>query len=57
VVAELPEWEQLRETAARIKDQALATLDDQLERLEQSVTAAGGQVHWARRHRGVRAGR
>ena len=47
-VAELPEWEQLRETAARIKDEALASLDQQLEQLEQSVTAAGGHVHWAR---------
>jgi L-lactate dehydrogenase complex protein LldF len=47
-VAELAEWEQLRETAARIKDQALASLDQQLEQLEQSVTAAGGRVHWAR---------
>jgi L-lactate dehydrogenase complex protein LldF len=48
IVAELPEWEQLRETAAQIKDESLSTLDHQLERLEQSVTAAGGQVHWAR---------
>jgi L-lactate dehydrogenase complex protein LldF len=47
-VAELPEWEQLREAAARIRDEALSSLDQQLERLEQSVTAAGGQVHWAR---------
>ncbi len=47
-VAELPEWEQLRETAARIKDEALASLDQQLEQLEQSVVAAGGHVHWAR---------
>ena len=47
-VAELAEWEQLRETAARIKDEALASLDQQLEQLEQSVTAAGGHVHWAR---------
>jgi L-lactate dehydrogenase complex protein LldF len=47
-VAELPEWEGLREAAARIKDEALSTLDRQLERLEQSVIAAGGRVHWAR---------
>ena len=47
-VAELAEWEQLSETAARIKDEALASLDQQLEQLEQSVTAAGGHVHWAR---------
>ena len=48
VVAELPEWEQLRETAARIKDEVLSGLDGHLERLEASVTAAGGDVHWAR---------
>jgi len=48
VVAELPDWEQLRETGAEIKDRALLTLDHQLERLEESVTAAGGIVHWAR---------
>jgi L-lactate dehydrogenase complex protein LldF len=48
VVAELPEWEQLRETAARIKDEVLRGLDGHLERLEASVTAAGGKVHWAR---------
>ena len=33
---------------AAIKDRALATLPEQLERLEAAVTAAGGQVHWAR---------
>ena len=48
VVAELPEWEQLREAAARIKDEVLNHLDVHLEQLETSVTAAGGHVHWAR---------
>jgi L-lactate dehydrogenase complex protein LldF len=48
VVAELSDWEQLRDAAAAIKARALATLPEQLERLEASVTAAGGVVHWAR---------
>lgn len=48
VVAELPGWETLRETAAAIKDEVLGSLDVHLERLEASVTAAGGHVHWAR---------
>jgi L-lactate dehydrogenase complex protein LldF len=48
VVAELDDWEALRDAAAAIKARALATLPEQLERLEASVTAAGGVVHWAR---------
>jgi L-lactate dehydrogenase complex protein LldF len=48
VVAELPDWEQLRDAGAAIKARAMATLPEQLELLEQHVTAAGGQVHWAR---------
>jgi L-lactate dehydrogenase complex protein LldF len=48
VVAELPDWEQLRDAGAAIKARAMATLPEQLERLERNVTAAGGQVHWAR---------
>ena len=47
-VAEVPQWEALREAAARIKDEVLGNLDIQLERLEKSVSAAGGHVHWAR---------
>ncbi|MGO9975494.1 MAG: LutB/LldF family L-lactate oxidation iron-sulfur protein [Solirubrobacteraceae bacterium] len=47
-VAEVPEWEQLRRDAARIKDEVLGNLDVHLRRLEETVTAAGGQVHWAR---------
>jgi L-lactate dehydrogenase complex protein LldF len=47
-VAEVPDWQQLREQAARIKDELLGNLDLHLERLEQRLTAAGGQVHWAR---------
>jgi L-lactate dehydrogenase complex protein LldF len=48
VVAEVDDWEALREAGARIKEQALRHLDVHLERLEQSVTVAGGTVHWAR---------
>ncbi len=48
VVDELPDWQQLRDAGAAIKARALATLPEQLERLEASVEAAGGTVHWAR---------
>ena len=47
-VAEVPDWEALREAGAAIKARAMATLPEQLERLEASVTGAGGVVHWAR---------
>jgi L-lactate dehydrogenase complex protein LldF len=48
VVAELPDWQQLRDAGAAIKAHAMATLPEQLEHLEAAVTAAGGVVHWAR---------
>jgi L-lactate dehydrogenase complex protein LldF len=48
VVGELPDWEALRDAGAAIKEHALATLPEQLERFEAAVTAAGGTVHWAR---------
>lgn len=47
-VAEVPDWEALREAGAEIKERALRHLDVHLERLEESVTRAGGTVHWAR---------
>jgi L-lactate dehydrogenase complex protein LldF len=47
-IAELPDWEALREAGAAIKTRAMATLPEQLERLEAAVTRAGGTVHWAR---------
>ncbi len=47
VVAELPDFEQLRESAAAIKDDALGRLDQLLEELERTVTSAGGHVHFA----------
>jgi L-lactate dehydrogenase complex protein LldF len=46
-VAELADWEQLRQAAKAIKDHTLANLDTYLLRLERNVTEAGGTVHWA----------
>ncbi len=43
----LPEFEHLRQAAREIKEHTLHHLDYYLERYEQAVTAAGGQVHWA----------
>jgi len=47
-VAELPDWEALRDAGEAIKARTMATLPEQLERLEAAVTHAGGIVHWAR---------
>jgi L-lactate dehydrogenase complex protein LldF len=47
-VAEVGDWELLREEGARIKDEALLDLAAQLGRLERAVAKAGGTVHWAR---------
>jgi L-lactate dehydrogenase complex protein LldF len=44
---ELEDWEELRERAAAVKRHTLRHLDHHLLRLEKSVTAAGGVVHWA----------
>ncbi|WP_405559841.1 LutB/LldF family L-lactate oxidation iron-sulfur protein [Streptomyces sp. NBC_01180] len=46
-VAELSDWAQLREAGKQIKDRTLRHLDQYLVQLEESVTAAGGTVHWA----------
>ena len=48
VVSEVPDWDALRDAGAEIKDRTLRHLDHWLERLEESVQAAGGTVHWAR---------
>jgi L-lactate dehydrogenase complex protein LldF len=48
VVAELPDWEALREAGQAIKAEAMAHLDTYLEQLEENVTLRGGKVHWAR---------
>ena len=47
-IGELDDWEALREAGSAIKARTMATLPEQLERLEASVTRAGGVVHWAR---------
>jgi len=47
-VAELPDWEQLREAGRAIKAEAMRHLDTHLLRLEAEVQARGGTVHWAR---------
>ena len=46
-VAEVPDWEDLRDAGAGIKARAMATMPEQLLALEASVIRAGGQVHWA----------
>jgi L-lactate dehydrogenase complex protein LldF len=48
VVAELPDWQELRAAGAALKDDVLANLDHYLVQLEAQVTASGGTVHWAR---------
>ena len=48
VVAELPDWQALRDAGAAIKTDAMNRLPELLKQLEVSVTKAGGQVHWAR---------
>ncbi|QRN81960.1 MAG: lactate utilization protein, partial [Nocardiopsis sp. BM-2018] len=48
VTEEMPDWEALRAAGKAIKAHTLANLGNYLERLEASVTAAGGRVHWAR---------
>lgn len=44
----LPEWEELRERAARIKQHTIARLDEYLEQFERNATRLGAVVHWAR---------
>ncbi|GIX05153.1 MAG: 4Fe-4S ferredoxin [Planctomycetaceae bacterium] len=43
----LPEWEELRERAAAIKQHTLSRLADYLEQFERQAQALGAQVHWA----------
>ena len=44
----IPEWEQLRELASKIKDNVLGNLDTYLEDFEQNATKNGIKVHWAK---------
>lgn len=48
VVAEVPDWEDLRAAGEAIKAATMARLDEHLIRLEEQVIARGGKVHWAR---------
>jgi len=47
-VEEMPDWQQLRETASAIKQHTLAHLDFYLEEFARNCERAGGKVHWAR---------
>jgi L-lactate dehydrogenase complex protein LldF len=47
-VAEVDDWEALREAGRAVKERTLRHLDHYLLQLEERVTAAGGRVHWAR---------
>lgn len=46
-VAELPQWEQLRQIGSDIRLHTIENMDVYLARLEAQVKAAGGVVHWA----------
>ena len=46
-VAELPEWEALRQIGSDIRLHTIENMDAYLTRLEEKVQAAGGHVHWA----------
>ena len=48
VVAEVPDWEQLRSAGKAVKTGTMARLDELLVQFEEQVTARGGTVHWAR---------
>lgn len=48
VTAELPDWQELRNTGESVKNYVLANLSELLEQFERNFTAAGGHVHWAR---------
>lgn len=46
-VAELPQWESLRDAGHRLRLHTLEHLDAYLEQAAKSLAAAGAQVHWA----------
>jgi L-lactate dehydrogenase complex protein LldF len=48
VVAERPDWDELREAGRMLKRRILRHLDDYLITFESAVERAGGTVHWAR---------
>lgn len=47
-VREVRDWQKLRNAGSALKWQVTDHLPELLEQLEESVTAAGGVVHWAR---------
>ena len=47
VIAELSDFEGLRDAAAAIRDRVLNNLDGYLQHFEQEATARGAVVHWA----------
>ncbi len=47
-VEEMPDWEDLRDSAHAIKTHTLLHLPHYLEKFEANCIAAGGKVHWAR---------
>ena len=48
VVAEVADWEALRNAGKEIRRHTMQFLDAYLEQFETNVTRAGGTVHWAR---------
>jgi L-lactate dehydrogenase complex protein LldF len=46
-VAELPQWEQLRQLGSDIRQHTIENMDVYLARLEAAVLSAAGHVHWA----------
>ena len=48
VTAEVPDWQDLRDTGESVKNYVLVNLPELLEQFERNFTAAGGHVHWAR---------
>jgi L-lactate dehydrogenase complex protein LldF len=48
VVAEMPDWQNLREAGKQIRQHTMENLDFYLEEFEANCTRAGGVVHWAR---------
>ncbi len=47
-IAELDDWQQLREAGRSIKERVMRHMDTYLLQLEEQVQRAGGHVHWAR---------
>ena len=48
VVAEVPDWAELREAGRAINAATMARLYEHLDELERQVTARGGTFHWSR---------